>query len=201
MCSDIPGAGFMHAFWRWLSGLLFYLLALAAAAACVAASLGPQPGLAEVRPQAGLSTGHGWRFGLDALQHAENRGLDVYVPRSLSGRPRALRVALHPGGAQAALGLRLILAPALARRVSGRNLLVEVDVRPLEVTTAKALAVGVEGGAWVAAAPDPSAPKTLRFQLSAPSSGASALWLRPVPHANADYAFGVEIAEVRLTAL
>jgi len=191
--------------WRRLSGIAYYLVLAAAAALCILTSLGFYPGLADPAAQAGEAVGGGWRFGPDALQHAHKRNLIVHVPRSPGGAPLAIRLAaLHEVHGQAS-GLRLVLRDELADRLAGRAVVIEAAVRPLEVSTAQAFAVRVEGpegamGEWVQRPLSAEEPQTLRFALAAPAAGLHAIWVRPVPPPDQGYAYGVELAELRLRA-
>lgn len=187
---------------RWLSGLLFYLIASGFAALCVAASLGTPPRLADAAPQSGIAENGGWRFGIEALEHAQARDVDVYVQRNLVGLPQALRLAATQGVNGEAGGIRLEFTPQVRRLLADRAVIVEVDVRPLEVTTAQALAVRAEGAdltPWQSAILIAEEPQTLRFALLKPAGELAAIWLRPVPPESRDYAYGVEVAEVRLS--
>lgn len=185
---------------RW-SGVAYYAFVTLAAAGCIALSLGPRPGPRDPAPQAGeIGPGGALLFGPDALEHAAVRGARVYVPRRADGAPLALRLAKTLGQDPEDGAARLALAPAARQALAGEAVRVEVSVAPLEVTTAAALEIGLEsaaGTAWRSAALQTGSPHTVRLTFPSAGAGPTAVWLRPAPQ-GADYAYGVEIAAVRL---
>jgi hypothetical protein len=183
--------------------LIFYPLATLLAVAVIALSVKPQnlprnPAPAAAQIQDGALVFAGPSF--NSPGGAPNQYLTVM--RDFWGNPRALRVAImpnQPAPAPGERGVRLLLTPADAARLDGRELTVDVSYNPLPVNAASGLAVSLEGAgpsAWVSR---PIAPQrsTARFELPA-LSGVRAIGLRAV-NQGGDEAFGLEITRIRIT--
>lgn len=186
------------------AGLPFYGVVAVAALLCIWLSLGPRPAPRAPTPQAGRAeAGGAFVFGPQALQHVAIRDARAYVPRTPAGEPTALRVAKALGIDAESGGARLALAPQTTRSLAGRPLQVAVRMAPLEVTTAEAIEVGLEGAqgtVWRRAALQADAARTLTLTFPALAEGPRAVWLRPAPQAG-DYAYGLEIAAIRVRPL
>lgn len=189
---------------RRFAGLAYYGAVGAAAALCIGLSLGPRPATRAPAPQAGrVETGGVFVFGPRALQHVAVQDARAYVPRTPAGEPKALRLAKALGVDAESGGARLALAPQTAKALAARPVQVAVRVAPLEVTTAEALEVGLEspqGTVWRRAPLQADAARTVTLTFPAAAGGPQALWLRPAPQAG-DYAYGLEIAAIRLRPL
>lgn len=190
----------------WLSGLAFYAVAAAGAAALILASLsGPRKPPPE--PLAGVAANGAVTFDAAALSRIDPGRLDwrlVRAPRTLTVTGVKLAAPTGEPPAEAAASARLLLAPQLQADWAGRPLEIEVDAAPLVATTAAELAVGVER----ADSPDvqwlrlPLGSEAGAVRFAAPAGPAPrALVIRPVETARADYSYGVELRAVRVRPL
>lgn len=184
--------------------LIFYPLALLVAGLAVIVSLRPQSWPREPAAVAGVQDGEWLVFRGQEFNSPERGAEEMTVVRDLWGRPLRLRIAqtkAQPEPTPADDGARLLLVPADATALSGRNLTVEVSYNPLPVNAANRLAVSLrssDGGPspWITLeAPPENA--TLRFNLPA-RSAVNAIGLRPVSPAT-DQAYGLEITRIRVS--
>lgn len=189
---------------HWLlHPLIFYPLALIAAALLIGFSLKPQAWPRPAAPVAGASVEGVLVLEGEALGAPEAApGQRVFVARDFWGAASLLRIASDAGleapGPNDA-GVRILLAPEAARHIAG-PVRVEVSYNPVPVTPASALAVRLEGGeggpgAWTLAnlAPEPGAAV---FDLPA-AAAPSALALRAIAPAS-DQVYGLEITRIRV---
>lgn len=188
-----------------MRGLLFYLLAAAAAVLMVGLSFGPRILASPPSAQIGFDRA-GWRvFGPNELAHAETGAqARIFVALNANGAPQGLRLVTRIGAgapSSPADAVRLAISAEAAAALGPGPWTAEVDLKPLGITTAEGLMLGsvdAAGAVWAAAQPAPSEAKTLRFQLPATSSGtlqAIAFW---PTNPGEQYDLGVEIAQLRL---
>lgn len=187
----------------FVSGMGFYALICLLAATLVHFSVGSAPKLLRAAPQIGTEIAVGWAFDPAALQYATPNGLEAYVPRGRAGTPLGLRLAAQRASGDE-IGARLEISPQWASAVAGQRLRVIVDVVPLEVTSAAALAVRIEGqspGPWNTSQLTEGKSMQLTYDFQVPPEGMRAIWLRPVPPARDDYAFGTQIQRVEIALI
>jgi hypothetical protein len=183
--------------------LIFYPLAIIAAALLIGISLQPQKW---ERPPAPVTAAQAE----NTLVYA-GRAFDspdptpeqhMTVVRNFWGRPLALRIAVlpdQPAPTPNDQGVRLLMTPEDAARIDDRPVTVEVTYNPSPVNAASGLAVSLQGGkaaAWVTQDAPPE-PNTLRFELPA-SAAVNAIGLRAIS-ADRDQASGIEITRIRVT--
>lgn len=182
--------------------LLFYPLAIIIAAGVILISLRPQHWPREPAPVAASVVENALVYegaAFDAPAPAANHALTV--ARDFWGEAQALRIGVEVEQGQPSPqepGVRLLLSPQDAARLSGRAATVEVSYRPLPINTAQGLAIALQGEgpvAWVSQPLQPQ-PATVRFELPA-QGNVSAIGLRAI-NDGADRAFGVEITRIRI---
>ncbi|MBI1251482.1 MAG: hypothetical protein GC189_08425 [Alphaproteobacteria bacterium] len=186
---------------RWW---IFYPLAALAAALFIVASMGPGLIAAEPRPVFGRIEESALVLDGESLSHPRPSPDTVFhIARNARWAPVGLRVATLEGAGPigAGQGLRIILAPERAAELAGRPLRVQVAIRSVPVTTAEALAVGVDRGAEVQWSTQPTTQLegVLTYAFPAASGGPIAIALRPETTLTG-YHYGVEIAAIRITA-
>lgn len=182
--------------------LLFYPLALIAAAGIILISLRPQhwprepaPASIEVVDDALVLTGPSFNAPAPADNHA------LTVTRDFWGRPQTLRIGVHVeqgGPVPEEAGVRLLLDPAAAAHVSNRPATIEISYNPLPINTAPGLAVSLQGAGptvWVSQPIQPQS-ATIRFEAPAQTE-VSAIGLRAINEGQ-DRAFGLEITRIRV---
>lgn len=188
-----------------MRGLLFYLLAAAAAALMIGLSFGPRLFSPPPAEQAGYDSA-GWRvFGPEALARVESGDqARIFTPLGAGGEAQGLRLVTRIGaGAPSApsQAVRLTLSPEAIAALGPGPWVAEVKLKPLGITTAEGLMLGAvdeAGAVWADPQPAPAEPKTLRFELPATRSGAlQAIAFWPT-NPGEKYDLGVEIAQVRL---
>jgi hypothetical protein len=188
---------------HWLfHPLIFYPLVIVLGLLVVAVSLRPQAWPRDPAPAAAEIAGSALVYQGEAFATPNPAPEQVLtVVRDFWGRPHAMRVAVlanQPEPTPAEQGVRIMMTPEDAARVSDRPVIVEVSYNPLPVTTAHGLAVSLQGigpADWVT---QPVAPQqaTLRFELPA-QMAVNAIGFRVISQA-ADYSYGVEITRVRV---
>lgn len=193
----------MHALTRWW---IFYPLVALAAVGLVWLSLGRSwTNEIEPAPQAGRSAGDTLVLDASSLARPETPdAADLVFVVERDETPTGLRVARRAPATQPApdeKGVRILLAPQAAAPFAGRRVVVEVDLRAIGETTARNLALSLQGegpSAWVTQ-PLASLPATIRYELPPGSQTApAALGLRVVDE-RTPHSYGVEIVEIRLT--
>jgi hypothetical protein len=190
-----------------MRAIFFYPLAAIASAALIAASFGPALDPPKPAAQTGTAAPNGVLvFGPEALTHVEVGDSQVaHVSRDGFLRPSGMQIATKKelrDPNPAVSGVRLVLNPAQAAQFAGKPLRVNVRVRPLPITNASALAVSAQVPGpyeWVSKPLPAEAATALSFSFPAiEGTGPEAIGFWPVPTA-ADYNYGVEIVEVRLS--
>jgi hypothetical protein len=187
--------------------MIFYPLLALAAALLITLSLRP-----EWPPQPRISVaaervGDALVFGVEALRQIDPGAEHVsHIARDEAGRPSGLRLARtmaalagpNPDDPGASLALTAPDQDALA----GRPVVIEIFYRPVAVSQADALAVGLDDGTTTLWADAPLAPHEgmLRLLLPAQAAPPQRLALR-LQSARSDYNFGVELVEVRITPM
>ncbi len=183
--------------------LIFYPLAILVAAAIILFGLEPQRLPREPRPMAAEIQGQALVLGpaaFDAPSPSPEQHLTVM--RDFWGRPLTLRIAAlpdQPAPTPAERGVRILLAPEAAARVTDKPVVVEVSYNPLNINAAPALAVSLQGIApaeWVTQE-IAAQPGVVRFTLPA-QIAVDAIGFRAISRDN-DQAYGVEITNVRMT--
>lgn len=183
--------------------IMFYPLALLAAAGIVAFSLEPQSWPKPPRP-ASVQVAEGSLVFDGAAFDAPGVGPEqtITVVRSFWGAPQALRIAQKPGQALPAptdRGAQLLLTPEQAALVDGRGATIEVVYSPLPVNAANGLAVAILGqgpAQWVSQSAPPQS-GSLVFEVPA-QTAVNAVGLRALSDNPAE-ASGLEITRVRVT--
>ncbi len=183
--------------------VLFYPALVAAAALLVFLSLRPDLGPLPAPAPMGAVEGQEVVLAPGDLIHPIVAPPQIaHASRDALGRPVGLRIAVTPGAAPpnpSERGVRLQLRPEAGALLAGRRVRAEVDVRPVEITTAAELALSLQDEAgdvrWVR---QPLAPaqETLTFILP-PTAAPTALGVRVISIYR-DYNYGVEIASIRL---
>lgn len=178
---------------------IFYPLVALVAAALIAISFGPAPFRAPPAPQAGVRQEGALVFTADALAHAfPGVGATSVAYRGWS--PTGFRVAAPAGAATPGPdAARLKLTPDAAQSLVGKPLIVEILVRPVPLTTAPELAVGLESGGAITWARSPIAPEPGLVRLTFPAIAGpiDAIALTPLVPAP-DRPLSVEIGEIRI---
>lgn len=178
---------------------IFYPLVALAAAALIAISFGPAPFRAAPAPQTGARQEGALVFTADALAQAfPGGGATSVVYKGWS--PTGFRVSTPPGTSQPGPeAARLRLTPDAAQALVGKALIVEVLVRPVPLTTAPEIAIGLESGGAISWARSPISPEPALVRLTFPpvSGPIDAIALMPlVP--STDRPLSVEIGEIRI---
>jgi hypothetical protein len=182
--------------------LIFYPLALLAAAIVILFGMEPQKWPREPRPIAGQQQGQTLVLGAAAFD-APSASPDQHmnVVRDFWGRPLSLRIAVlpnQPNPTPAERGVRLLLTPEDAALVTDKPVVVEVSYNPLSIKAATGLAVSLQGIApadWVIQEIAAQA-GVARFALPA-QFAVDAIGFRAIS-SNTDQAYGVEITNVRV---
>lgn len=189
---------------HWLfHPLIFYPLAIIAAALLIGASLQPQKWDRAPAPVAAQMADSSLVYASGGF-NSPSPSPDQYmtVTRDFWGRPQALRIAVKPGQPAPApeqQGVRVLMTMEDAARIQGRPVIVEVTYNPSPVNAAQGLAVSLQGegpATWVAQDTPPE-PNTLRYELPAMDS-ANAIGLRALS-GDHDQASGIEITRIRVT--
>jgi hypothetical protein len=183
--------------------LIFYPLALIAAALLIGVSLQPWKWERPPAPVAARQAEQTLVYSRTAFNSpAPSAEQHMFVVRDFWGRATALRIAVLPGQqppTPADNGVRVLMMPDDAARLAGRPVTVEVSYNPSPVNAATSLAVSLRGASqsqWVAHEIPPQ-PNTVRFDL--PAQGAvNAIGLRAIS-ADHDQASAVEITRIRVT--
>lgn len=182
--------------------LIFYPLALVAAALIVLFGLQPQNWPREERPVAGQVEGQALVLGAAAFDApSPSPEQHMTVIRDFWGRPLSLRIAVlpnQPAPTPAERGVRILLTPEASAQLQDRPVLVEVSYAPLAINAASGLAVSLQGigpSDWVVH-DIVAQPGVVRFELPA-QVGVDALGFRAMT-ANTDQAYGLEINSVRV---
>lgn len=182
--------------------LIFYPLAIAVAAGIILFGLEPQRLPRDPRPVAGAFEGPALVLGsaaFDAPSPSPDQHLTVM--RDFWGRPLTLRIAVlpdQPAPTPAERGVRILLSPEAAARVTDTPVTVEVSYNPLNINTASGLAVSLQGIApaeWVVQE-IAAQPGVVRFTLPA-QMAVDAIGFRAISNGN-DQAYGLEITQVRV---
>lgn len=187
---------------RFLHPILFYPLALLAAALIIFIGVQPQRWPRPPAPVSGDATDNGLMLSGAALgTPAPGPRQSMNVTRDFLGRAQSLSIAVppeQPSPGPSDTGVRILLAPGAAARIENRPTLVEVAYEPLPFNGAEALAVSLQGDAppYWATQPLTEEPGRLQFELP-PQTSISAIGLRAIA-APPDIAFGVTILEVRV---
>ncbi len=182
--------------------LIFYPLAIVVAAGIILFGLEPQRLPRDPRPVAGEVQGQALVLGpaaFDAPSPSPDQHLTVM--RDFWGRPLTLRIAVLPDQPEptpAERGVRILLSPEAAARVTDTPVTVEVSYNPLNINTATGLAVSLQGIApadWVIQE-IAAQPGVVSFTLPA-QKAVDAIGFRAIS-SNNDQAYGVEITNVRV---
>jgi hypothetical protein len=182
--------------------LVFYPLALLAAALIILFGIEPQRWPREPRPVSGIVQGQALVLGppaFDAPSASPEQHLTVM--RNFWGQPLSLRIAVlpnQPNPTPAERGVRILLRPDSAAMVTDKPVIAEVTYNPLNINAASGLAVSLQGigpADWVIQE-IAAQPGTVRFTLP-PQMAVDAIGLRAIS-SNTDQAYGVEITAVRL---
>lgn len=178
---------------------IFYPLVALAAAALIAASFGPAPFRDAPAPQAGVRQEGAIVFTAEALARSFP-GVGATSIAYQGWSPTGFRVAAPPGTVEpTGDAARLKLTPDAAQALAGKPLIVEILVRPVPLTTAPELAVGLESGGAIAWARSAIAPEPGLVRLTfAPTPGpVDAIALTPLVPGQ-DRPLSVEIGEIRI---
>lgn len=182
--------------------LIFYPLAILIAAGIILLGLEPQRLPREPRPVAGEVEGPALVLGsaaFDAPSPSPDQNLTVI--RDFWGRPLTLRIAVlpdQPTPTPAERGVRILLTPDAAARLTKMPVVVEVSYNPLNINSATGLAVSLQGIApavWVVQELA-AQPGVARFSLPA-QMAVDAIGFRAIS-SGADQAYGLEITQVRV---
>lgn len=182
--------------------VIFYPLAIIAAAGIILISLRPQnwprppaPAQAEIVEGALVYAGEAF----DAPAPTNNHAMTVV--RDFWGAPQALRIGVQIEQGQPTpreTGVRILLAEPDAARLNGRPVTIELSYNPLQINTSQGVAVSLQGAGatiWAAQAIQPQR-ATIRFEMPA-QSNVNAIGLRAI-NDGADRAFGLEITRIRV---
>lgn len=183
--------------------ILFYPLAILAAAGIIAFSSEPQswprpPSAAEALTADGSLIFEGAAFDAPAVGPEQ----EITVVRSFWGAAQALRIAQKPGQPAPTAtdrGAQLLLNAEQAAQIEGRPVTIEVAYGPLPINAASGLAVAIlgEGTAQWVSQPTPPQTGVLVFELP-PQTSVNAIGLRALSN-GATEASGLEITRVRVT--
>lgn len=208
-------------FTQLLRPIVFYPLVILAVAGTILASLNYALVPHEPGAHAGVWRNGALVFPAEALSHVSiGPQQEYYLQRDASGRPRSIQIATKKafGDPRAGdPGVRLLLTPQDAARLAGKPLRVELQVRPLLYTTARAVAVSAQDGAspayWVSqpfpstaverGGPDEAKTSVMvayTLPASAKAPNAIGIWPQPdaSPEKKSEFNVGVEIVEIRL---
>ncbi len=191
---------------HWLfHPLIFYPLAILAAALLIAISVKPQSWPREPAPAAAQHAEGALVYAGEAFDApAPAPEQEMTVIRDWLGRARTLRIAVRPDAPEPTpeeQGVRILLTPDDAARMDNRPVTIEVSYVPSAVNTASGLAVSLRGAGpaqWVSRDIPPQ-PATIRFRLP-PHAGPNAIGLRALTP-NDDQNYGLEITRIRVLPL
>jgi len=178
---------------------LFYPVAVIVAALLIAGGLRPEWPAPHYPTIAASRLGPTFVLHAEALANVQAGNQHyTYVDADEQGVPIGVRIARRSDTlAQAAQGALFALSPGDVAALAGKPCTLEIFYRPLPITTAASISVKWDGSANFVRLPIEPREGVVRLQLPAGEIGAG---LRITPEIDlADYHYGVELVEVRIT--
>ncbi len=183
--------------------LIFYPLAIVAAALLIALSLQPQKWPRDPAPVSAAMVENALVYAGEGFNSPDTSPeQNMTVVRDFWGRAQALRIAVKPGQPDptpAEQGVRVLMTPEDAARIDDRPVTVEITYNPSPVNAATGLAVSLQGigpAEWVIQSTPPQ-PNTVRFELPA-QFAVNAIGLRAMS-TDESQASGLEITRIQVT--